>query len=284
MRGERHEWMTVDIHTNLVTDFCNTIGTSLPYAIRQVLYRSGHFAFCRCRCWSDLANVCSRVNSGRQALSLCANGGRRKGHRPVKLAAEKPDCSTPVEPFSRAPRGRHLVQRTFISWTPRSFIAALFSTSAAYPSSPGDCVHMTARLRLSRRDLVKLGLGIAAEVAATPVLAQGRGPSIYGFGAYNAGSDDSELTEQHNPVLFWNDIGHVDLGGPGAGRVEVGQRRLRDAPAGWRVRADHWQYRTTWLCGATGVFSVGCCANTVPLGLSCGLGTRPMPWSCCTAC
>ena len=25
MRGERHEWMTVDIHTNLVTDFCNTI-------------------------------------------------------------------------------------------------------------------------------------------------------------------------------------------------------------------------------------------------------------------
>lgn len=65
---------------------------------------------------------------------------------------------------------------------------------------------MTARLRLSRRDLVKLGLGIAAEVAATPVLAQGRGPSIYGFGAYNAGSDDSELTEQHNPVLFWNDI------------------------------------------------------------------------------
>jgi hypothetical protein len=64
---------------------------------------------------------------------------------------------------------------------------------------------MIARLRLSRRDLVKMGLGIAVGVAATPVVGQGRG-GIYGFGGYDARIDDREFLEQHNPVLFWNDI------------------------------------------------------------------------------
>ena len=63
---------------------------------------------------------------------------------------------------------------------------------------------MTARLRLNRRDLVKLGIGVG--VAATPVMAQGRGPRLIGFGSYGARADDDELFAQHNPVLFWNDV------------------------------------------------------------------------------
>jgi hypothetical protein len=37
------------------------------------------------------------------------------------------------------------------------------------------------------------------------VVGQGRG-GIYGFGGYDARIDDREFLEQHNPVLFWNDV------------------------------------------------------------------------------
>ena len=65
---------------------------------------------------------------------------------------------------------------------------------------------MAGRLRLNRRDLLKLGFGVAAAVAGTQALAQDRGRHSYSFGGYSPRRDDRQIFRQRNPVLYWNDV------------------------------------------------------------------------------
>ena len=65
---------------------------------------------------------------------------------------------------------------------------------------------MAGRLRLNRRDLLKLGFGVAAAVAGTQALAQDRGRHSYSFGGYSPRRDDRKIFRQRNPVLYWNDV------------------------------------------------------------------------------
>jgi vanadium-dependent haloperoxidase-like protein len=64
---------------------------------------------------------------------------------------------------------------------------------------------MTARSRWNRRGLLKLGLGVAAGIASTPVLAQDYGRYRYPFGADRARTDDRRFGRR-NPVQFWSNV------------------------------------------------------------------------------
>ena len=65
---------------------------------------------------------------------------------------------------------------------------------------------MTKPSTISRRNILKLGLGASALLTSSSARAQERRPPTMNLGAYGKSTRDRDVARRHNPILFWNEV------------------------------------------------------------------------------